>query len=162
MLIVFDLDDTLYDSTGYGSKEESGVLDISLFDGASNLLEDVRFEKILVTRGKPSLQNAKIDALNIRSYFKKIFIPPTDDEKEKYFSEIFSVHNPRSTIVIGNRIDCELRYGKIMGAKTVLFKHGKYKRLQPKDSFEIPDHMIDSFSEFQKILSKYADDKPKR
>lgn len=140
-VIIFDLDDTLFDSTNQ-PKDTGGEWPIQVFDGFHTILalEDCRH--ILVTRGTDSLQNRKIDILGIRNYFSDIYIVDSDNQKHETFMEIQGVFPDSEIVVIGNRIDCEIRYGNLLGLKTILVKHGKYEVLVPKDDYELPTNEI--------------------
>ena len=156
-LLLFDLDDTIFDSTNQ-PKEEDGVWPIKVFDGLTPILESNEYEKILVTTQDPALGEAfpkkKIDTLGIRHYFSEIYIVSDNEHKMDHFKQIIEEHKDQEIIVIGNRIDSEIRYGNMLGLKTIFVKFGKYSVLEAKDEHEIPDHTItiDSFADLSKLI----------
>lgn len=150
-LIIFDLDDTLFDSS---SKRHilGDTFAVELFKNAKEVLSLTNFNKVLVTRGNPILQNKKIDGLGIREYFSEIHMCETDDGKRHLFKEIIERLHPTMTIAIGNRIDAEIRYGKEFGATTIHFKHGKYANLVPQDVYEKSDYVVYDMQELSTLL----------
>ena len=152
MLVIFDLDDTLYDCTGQVIKNPDGtyVHDfITLFPGVKDFLNQDHFKKILVTKGTHELQNRKLKLLNIEFLFDEIIICDTGPAKESCFKRVLEEYpEEKQVIVLGDRIDSEIRYGNKLGLKTVLLKQGKYKNLKASDNLEVPDHTFESFSSF--------------
>jgi len=154
MLVIFDLDDTLYDRTGQIPDDytDEHLEKIESFSGVKELLEIDSFSKVLVTKGDPELQLKKLELLGIKNKFDEIKITSTDEEKRKAFEGVINRCPHPLTWVIGNRIDSEIRYGNELGLKTIYLKHGKYKNLKAKDRFEIPDYEIEYFIESLKII----------
>lgn len=144
---IFDLDDTLFDSSG--RKE---YFDIRLFEGVKETLSSLNGHIILVTRGDKKMQNKKIEILGINSYIADIYICENDEEKLRIFENINTAHDGKDFMVIGNRIDCEIRYGKMLGFRTIHVNHGKYSTLTPRDEFEVPDIVIENFKEIKKHI----------
>jgi FMN phosphatase YigB (HAD superfamily) len=153
-IIIFDLDDTLFDSTN--QPEDTGNDDWALhfFDEFKPILESKEYSHILVTRGDKELQNRKIDIMGIRKYFTEIYIVHSDESKHEQFIDIKNKFPHEEIVVIGNRIDCEVRYGNLLNLKTIHIKHGKYESLIPKDKHEFPTHAfsIHEISDFKKYL----------
>lgn len=154
-LIFFDLDDTLYNRTLQVADDLTGLEDITLFDGAVKLLSNSNFIKVLVTNGDNKLQMKKLDLLSIKDRFDHIFITKNNEEKKECFKKVMSLY-PRynNILVIGNRIDSEIRYGNILGLKTILLKHGKYGDLKAKDNFENPDYVYEDFNSIIKKVEE--------
>ena len=140
-VLVFDLDDTLFDSTNQ-PPDNGKKWGIKLFSGFRKILESRKNINILVTRGEKERQNRKIDVLQIRRYFNIIHIVDLDSDKFNKFSEIKNDYNSHEIIIIGNRIDCEIRYGNQLGLKTIHIEHGKYSTVRAKDDFEVPSIKI--------------------
>jgi putative hydrolase of the HAD superfamily len=151
-LLIFDLDDTLYARYGVVADDYSGMENIAPYSGVIELLNDQEFSKILVTKGETHIQNKKIDLLAIRQFFSRIFICKTDLKKKDIFKSIISQNPESEIIVVGDRIDTEIRYGNELNLKTVRIKLGKYKNLQPKEETEIPQYTINKFSQLKKYL----------
>jgi len=156
MLILFDLDDTLYDRTGQVFEDPKGIYDVSqikAFSGVKAFLKNNNFKNVLVTKGNPEFQNKKINNLGIRDFFDEIIICPTDPDKKSCFQQAMDKFpEDKEVVVIGNRIDSEIKYGNELGLKTVLINHGKYKNLKAQDSSEVPDYVYLTFEEMMEGL----------
>jgi FMN phosphatase YigB (HAD superfamily) len=117
-----------------------------LFPGVGELLKKIKGPKILVTRGSTDIQDKKVDVLGVRADFSRIVITASDEEKQEAFAALiqeFKIKEPAKVLVIGNRIDSEIRYGNILGCTTIFVPHGRFKDLAPKDSFEIPHFTVE-------------------
>ncbi|MEK6969771.1 MAG: HAD hydrolase-like protein [Nanoarchaeota archaeon] len=153
LLIIFDLDDTLFLRLPDNYTEED-LNSIKLYSGVRGLLVRNDYKKFLVSKGNPDFQYKKLAVLNITDLFDQIFICPTSEEKQKIFKKI-SLDFPNELIwVIGDRIDSEIRYGKELGFKTVLLQRGKYKDLKAKDNLEIADFKFSNFKEIAKFFEE--------
>lgn len=142
-VIIFDLDDTLFDSTNQPLETPNGW-PLELFSGWQPILQVESYNNILVTMGEPELQNKKIDALGIRQYFSKIYIVDRNEDKATCFAEVIKEFPNQDIIVVGNRLDSEIRYGNQLGLKTIFVKYGKYKDMVAKDKFENPTYTIET------------------
>ena len=156
-LIIFDLDDTLYDRIGQLDETYANLKDIKPFPDAIKVLKLITPPKILLSFGDPVIQEQKIDALGVRNFFKEIHIC-SDSPKEKkeiirYLMKKYKV-TPAETLIVGDRIDSELRFGKLLGCITVRLLHGKYKDLKPKDEYEIPTYTIKRLGEVIKLCKQ--------
>lgn len=154
-LIIFDLDDTLYDRFGQLDETYRNLPNIKLFDDAIYVLKSVKVPKILVSFGDYAIQQKKIEVLGLRKYFDEVDICATIGEKKKLFEGIvkkFRIKDPKEVVVVGDRIDSELRFGKMLGFVTIRLIWGKYKDLKPKDEYEVPDHTIKKLSEVLVII----------
>jgi putative hydrolase of the HAD superfamily len=106
----------------------------------------------LVTSGDLRVQNQKIDALDVRKYFKSIQIvtakpSPIDGKGPKYlaFSDIQARYpaTPSSLFLsIGNRVDTDLGEAKLLDWRTAWIRFGEHSALSPQKSFEIPDFEV--------------------
>ena len=161
MLLLFDLDDTLYSRSlqlpdNYTEKELSRI---TLFPGAAQLLTQKKLNqqvitKVLVTKGDNHLQQRKITYLGINHHFQKVLICPRDEDKKSCFEMVIKDSSDEDVWVIGNRLDSEIRYGKELGLKTIYLRHGKYASLQPKDAYEVPDYEVEKFEDIINILQE--------
>mgnify|MGYP001603556509 FL=1 len=157
MLIVFDLDDTLYDKTGQVDEHSQwqDVEKIVPLPGVKGFLNSFSGKKILLTKEtEHGLQTKKIEALGIKKFFDKVIICHSDDEKKALLEKIKQDFPNEEIWVVGDRIDTEIRFGKELGLKTIRLKHGKYKDLTPKNKYEVPDYEIASFRELKKVLGQ--------
>lgn len=105
-----------------------------------------------MTKGEEKLQNKKIDNLNIRKYFHQIIVCKSDEKKKTCFKDVAASFPDKEILVIGDRIDSEIRWGNELGFRTIRLKQGKYKDLKPKASEEIPNHEVENFSEIRAVM----------
>lgn len=155
MLIIFDLDDTLYDRTSQVQDETKwqDIEKITLFPGVEDFLKSSPTRKILVTRSStPGLQEKKIATLQLAPYFENIIICQTAQEKKEKFESIQQQFPQEEIWVVGDRRDTEIRYGNELKMKTILLCTGHYKGLLPQDESEQADFEISEFSELRGIL----------
>ncbi len=153
--LIFDLDDTLYSTQDRLDDVTPNYETMRLFPGVLEVLNLDNVTNILVTQGDADIQNKKIDILGIRKYFTEIHVVPKPEDKERIFKDILKHHsitNTQDVYVIGDRRDIDIRYGKMLGCKTVLVEGWKYKDIKPKDKYEIADIFITSFDMLQDIL----------
>lgn len=139
-LIVFDLDDTLLDTSG----ELLQIADtpaffsriqrpLPLIAGALDNLQYLskKYQMILLTQGDPSIQNLKIANLPIQKFFSSILIAnkANGETKEHYFKKIIAEKaaiSPHRALSIGNRISTDLFPAKKLGFKTCHFHYGEH------------------------------------
>lgn len=151
-LLIFDLDDTLFPRLPEGYSKEQ-LQRIQLFPNAREIITRTDLKKVLVSKGNPLEQYAKIKQLQIQDCFDLILIPSTDEEKKTCFEQAAEKFPSEFTFVIGDRIDTEIQFGNELGLVTVLLKQGKYKDLVPKHSLQIPQYVITSLQELVGIIS---------
>jgi HAD superfamily hydrolase (TIGR01549 family) len=65
---------------------------------------------------------------------------------------------PRSCIMVGDRIDKDVIPAKLLGMKTILIRVGLHKNQQPRIPFEVPDAESDSVSGLADVVLKVAGD----
>ena len=153
-ILIFDLDDTLYQRWGVVNDDFSGMEALQPYPGAYDFLRKTTCKKMLVTKGNPAIQVKKIELLGIKEFFEEILICSTDDEKKKAFKQLKEKHPDSEFWVIGDRIDSEIRFGNELGMTTVLLRKGKYAELMPKEQVEVPTFEIKEFSELNEVLCK--------
>lgn len=127
------------------------TLEIATYDDY-DILKSIPKEKTLVTTGYEKLQLAKVEALNIGSDFKSIFIDNPLSQQRKYklgiFKEILEKEKlkPEEVWVIGDSVDNEIKAGKALGMNTIQrLKTGVQKS-------EYSDYGIESFQELNSII----------
>jgi FMN phosphatase YigB (HAD superfamily) len=159
-LMLFDLDDTLCDTTGQLAGSYEHLETLTLFPGVADFLSKIKCRKVLVTQGDTSIQNKKIDILGLRSLFDRIDICTNDEGKHEAFKKAISEFNIdvtteglRAVYIIGNRIDSEIRYGNMLGCSTIFIQHGKYKDMKPKDLLEVPTMTLGMVTDLTKHIS---------
>lgn len=138
-LIVFDLDDTLLDTTQLlipiartPAFEERIRQPLPLMPGALENLEYLKDKYILtlLTQGRLDAQMQKVKSLGIGHFFQEQFFadPTRGDHKGLYFERIirhFSIH-PSEGLSIGNRRSTDIREAKKVGMQTCHFAYGEH------------------------------------
>jgi len=123
-----------------------------------------KYKMILITQGFPIQQNKKINVLGIRNYFDFIFISDIGRKKED-FESILEILNLKSgeILVVGDRIETEIKIGNELGMKTVRLLRGKYRFLESKEENEKPDYVIEDLRGLYDILDieKILKNKPR-
>ncbi len=155
MLLLFDLDDTLFDCTRQLKRETQGedMKSIVPFPGVKAFLSSFPGIKVLVTRETDKgLQNRKIDVLGVREFFDEILICSDNEGKKKLFRQVQKRFPADEIAVIGDRVDVEIRYAKELGMKAIRIRQGKYGNIAPSSPAEIPDFEIENFAELSGIL----------
>ena len=154
MIVIFDLDDTLFDTTGQLDELYTHLPNIIPFPDTVSTLRQLNAIKILVSRGDQKIQLEKIKILGIKKYFSDIFICETAEEKKDVFERIVKKYkvNPKDVWVVGDRINVEIRYGNMLGMNTVHFHHGKHKDLKPQDALDKPMHTITKLNELCRFI----------
>ena len=121
MLIVFDLDDTLFHASGQMNYENrwQDVKKITLFSGVQDFLRSFPAKKVLLTwETDKGLQDTKINVLGIRAFFDEILICNSNEEKKQYLTKIKKKYSSEEICVVGDRIDAEIQFGNELGMKT--------------------------------------------
>lgn len=154
-MIVFDLDDTLLDTTrllipiaNTPEFQQRIRSTLPLMDGASENLTVLsqKYQLCLVTMGNPETQRSKIQSLGIEKFFKKIYFanPENGQTKSNSFRQLlvdFGI-SPEEFLSIGNRRSVDIRLAKELGAKTCLFVHGEHQNEKIELPWDKPDHQI--------------------
>lgn len=154
-LIIFDLDDTLFDSSGQmrSGHESEDVKQITPFPGVLAFLASFPGKKALVTHETVlGLQQQKIDTLGVQRFFDDVFICQTREEKKSHLRRVVAKYHPTKCWVVGDRLDTEIFYGNELGLKTIWIRQGKHADRQPQNGLEVPDHTIVRFSELHALL----------
>lgn len=133
---------------GYDGYHDFGVSGITLHDGVSDLLSKFKrkYTLVLLSSGDPELQKRKLAELRIADLFDHILYDDRKNKKTKKegLQKIMKKFGfeAEQHVVIGDRIDNELRYGKELGMKTILVQSGPYATLKPKNENEKPDQTV--------------------
>ena len=140
----------------YNSSE---VSNIQPFPDVIPTLRQLRLEKyklFLVTTGVHARQEKKIELLGIAPFFDQILI--NDQEVglllEDCYRGLLRKYNlmPGEAVVVGDRIDAELRVAKSTGMFAVQMLHGRYKSEPPLQENENPDYKINKIYFLPTIL----------
>lgn len=127
--------------------------DIKPLQGAIELLTSLhsKYRLHLVTSGHSETQQVKIRLLNVSHLFHKIWVvdPQLNESKTQAFKKIMLEEScpPEQILCVGNRLDLEIREGKLLGFRTCYLKYGEYAHLSPSGTAEIPDYQILDLSE---------------
>jgi FMN phosphatase YigB (HAD superfamily) len=146
-LVIFDLDDTLLDTSGQLDALHTGSEQIVLFPGVSDLLKDIRAKGIfsaIVSTGDQFLQKKKMLILGLEALVDAIYLCDLPSEKLDRFKKClhrFSVL-PRETLVVGDRIDREICLGKKLGCVTVRVLQGRHSNMAPEEDAHVADYTM--------------------
>lgn len=138
-VIVFDLDDTLLDTSALllpiansVAFEERIRQPLPLLDGAAKNLEKLRqkYRLFLLTQGRVHFQRQKIESLGISHFFEDCLVfQPSDSENKAVFFRRIQVRTGKPAahhLSIGNRRSTDIREAKRCGYQTCLFAHGEH------------------------------------
>lgn len=138
--VIFDFGYTIYDS----DKEE-------LIPNAVETLEKLHskgFKLAVISRTQdPEKRKKQIRELGINKYFDFIEAVPIDGTKE--FAPIIDKFGfkPEEFLVVGDRVDSEIKQGNIAGMHTCHFLYGPRQDLTPQDENEKPEYTISNLKE---------------
>jgi FMN phosphatase YigB (HAD superfamily) len=153
---IIDLDDTLSNTTRDLRGDIKLIDRLTLVDGAKEFLEQHLGRCILLSTGNSQDQQKKIDILGIREYFTEIVIVPKPGDKAYRFGGLARRLSDRSdVVVIGDRLDIEIRLGNLLGCTTVrmLLPEGKRSHIEPSaPSFEVPNFTVRDFTEVLRLF----------
>ena len=129
---------------------------MQIFPDSKEVLSKLRdnFRLVLISQGSPKSQEQRIDLLGIRQYFDHIFLPELGT-KGKYFEEALRILelNPNEVLVVGDRVDSEIKIANDLGMQTCRILKGKYKVLDPRFQNEEPDYTINTLRGLYGILN---------
>jgi FMN phosphatase YigB (HAD superfamily) len=117
----------------------------------------VRYHLYLLTAGDPSFQNEKIDHLAIRDLFRDnilIVDPKSTDTKLTQMGKLLKSYgdDPRSIVVVGNRLDHEVRAGIELDMTTIWLRKGEGSAIQLDPNGAQPDRIIDDIDQLDQSL----------
>lgn len=113
------------------------------------------YELYLVTAGSPPTQQKKVELLDFKKYFKKIYYPDyyTGEQKKIYFNKILRTlrSDPSRVLCVGNRLDVEIYESKSLGMTTCYVPNGEFRRMKPRRASEFPDYTIKKLFELRNV-----------
>lgn len=117
-----------------------------------------KYDLFLLTVGSPGFQNEKIDHLKIRDIFGTqilIIDAKTNETKQSKMLEVINKrgYQANSVVVVGNRLEHEIRAGIQLGLTTVWLRKGEGSAVQPGNSSGQPDRTIEDITELDQCLS---------
>ena len=123
------------------------------FADAPAILSQLRtkYDLYLVTTGDVQTQKQKVKLTNLGSFFNSVFYVDhmNGETKRGAFQQVLLRHDgfPGRILVVGNRLDHEIREGKTLGFKTCYVKRGEHRHQEPLAAQDYPDFTIDHIRE---------------
>lgn len=157
-LVIFDLDDTLFDTLGQLAGSYKNISHITLFAGVRPVLlylKNAGVKLFLVSVGDQKIQRQKIDVLGLAGDFTGIFVCPFREDKEEIFKRLiadYAAGEAVKVLVVGDRIDSEICYGNKLGCVTVRVLTGRYRDLKSSNDLEKPDYEIKDIADLPELL----------
>lgn len=159
--IIFDLDDTLIDTTGLliplaNTPEYTRRIrePLPLLDGAAENLEILKgkYKLALITQGHDIIQSMKIQSSGLASFFPFLRIV-SPQGKPAAFEEFLktSGFSAQEILSCGNRRSTDLRPAKALGMKTCFFEYGEHKGELPEGPEDIPDYVVSQHRDLIKV-----------
>ena len=142
--IIFDWKRTLYNPD-----------EMTLISGAKEFLDLVKEKNIpmiLIGKGGENMES-ELERLEMKTYFSEVFFQEGDKDIE-LFKKYVDVNNPKSTIIIGDRVRSELQIGNILGATTIWVRQGKFADEEPENESQTPDFVVGGLGEVKEVLEK--------
>lgn len=126
---------------------------IELTPYAEDVIQDLNQKLHLVTSGSYLTQQKKIKSSHLDQYFKDWHCASDEKSlsKKDIFSKLAENIDKRKILVIGNRIDNEIKAANTLNIDSCWFCFGEYKNLKPLDDTEIPTYTIDSLQQVLEI-----------
>jgi len=129
--------------------------ELKIYPDTKEVLEKLKgnYKLVLITQGAVEQQNRKIDVLGIRDYFDFVFISDIGKKRED-FEQVLKILglNEDEILVVGDRIETEIKIGNELGMSTIRLLKGKYKFLEPKSEDEKSDFEIESLNEIYNVI----------
>lgn len=147
---------------GYRAYHRRDVGPIHPYPGATTVLERLReaHPLFLVTAGDPETQARKVERLDLEKHFDRVVTvdPSRGETKEEAFRTLLRDGGlrPADCIVVGNRVDSEIRAGIALGTRTVWLRKGEYAHLEPAGPDETPDRTIESLADLPSAIDSIA------
>ncbi len=154
---LWDLDNTAFPTDAQLDVTYRNLLNITPFPDTIPTLRQIVFPKVLVTVGNRLTQTQKVKVLGLDAkgvVDECVYCERAEDKGHAFARQIrLRKCEPKEVIVIGDRIDREIRFGNALGCVTVLFCYGKYMDLRPETDHDTPQFRIKSMSELLPIIS---------
>jgi len=130
--------------------------EMDIFPDTKEVLSKLKgdFKLVLLSQGKVSLQNRKIDYLGIRKYFDHIYLPEVGEKQLSFETALKELNlDSNEVLVVGDRIDTEIKIGNDLGMQTCRIMRGEYRILEPRFQNEEPDYTINTLRGLYGILN---------
>ncbi|MFA5405739.1 MAG: HAD hydrolase-like protein [Candidatus Nanoarchaeia archaeon] len=112
---------------------------MKLYDDAISTLKSIKTSIGILTKGNALKQWDKIYRLGLNDLFKKVWIVKDNESKEGKISEILTSLKlkPKEVIMVGDRMDSDIKPANNKGLITVRLMKGPYKSQQGKADYKI-------------------------
>lgn len=154
-LFILDLDDTLVQTSKDLHGNPLRLPHLTLVEGAREFLDAHGSKSILLSAGFPELQHAKLHTVGVHGSFKEVHIVLLPQDKAAVLKHVVQAAGvePQDIVVVGDRIDMEIRAGNEFGCTTVRVRlpGAKYAELEPAEDLEIPAHTVENFAELMRL-----------
>lgn len=163
-LVVFDLDDTLLDTTSLlipianTPEFEKKIREpLPLMPGALENLQlfSRKFKLNLLTQGRTEAQKQKVESLSIAHFFSTMYFadPRKNQSKGEFFQQIWKSSGlPAEKIMsIGNRRSTDIREAKKWGMTTCLFHYGEHDNETAQVPEDNPDFTVQNHSQLRDL-----------
>lgn len=168
-LVVFDLDDTLLDTTSLlipianTPEFEKKIREpLPLMPGALENLQlfSQKFNLCLLTQGRTEAQKQKVESLGIAHFFSAMYFadPRKNESKGSFFQQIWQKSNlPAEKIMsIGNRRSTDIREAKKWGMSTCLFHYGEHDNETIQVPEDVPNFTVKNHSELSALCQQIS------
>ena len=155
LALTFDSNDEKVINAGVYAYQHPDFNELIIYPETKEVLNKLKniFKLVLITQGAYDSQNKRIDSLGIKDYFDYIYLSESGKKKESFEKALNDLRmNEDQILVVGDRIDSEIKIGNELGMNTCRIMKGKYKILNPKIKIEEPDYVINSLRGLYKIL----------
>jgi len=152
----FDSEDEEIVDAGWDCYQNPEFNELLIYSDTNEVLGKLKgnYKLILVSQGSKDSQNKRIDALGIRDYFDEIYLSERG-KKQEIFNQILDNLrlDANQILVVGDRIDGELKIANELGMQTCRITKGKYKILEPRFKNEEPDFTINTLRGLYGVLN---------
>lgn len=170
-LVVWDLDDTLIDTSRYLlpfahdrnlwlHQIQTSPLWLPGAQQTVELLYQKGIAQVLVTQGYPAWQRLKWERIGLQGFMKEIHVADLDQgqTKEQIWLrhwENWNLSGQRPVIAIGNRLRTDLVPALLRGAWAIWFRYGEHADELPQEVFTWPHLILSHHDELQKWFLRF-------
>ncbi len=152
----FDSEDEEIVDAGWDCYQNPEFNELLIYSDTNEVLGKLKgnYKLILVSQGSKDSQNKRIDALGIRDYFDEIYLSERGKKREIFNQILDNLRlDANQILVVGDRIDGELKIANELGMQTCRITKGKYKILEPRFKNEEPDFTINTLRGLYGVLN---------
>jgi FMN phosphatase YigB (HAD superfamily) len=120
----------------------------TLIDGADEILSFFCTKNIplfLIGKGRQEMHD-EVKRLKVAKYFNEVLFMESS-KKVQDFMQFMSSQNPEQTLVIGDRIQSEIKVGNSIRATTIWIKQGEFSDEIPQNNVEVPNYTVNNLKE---------------